>query len=266
MKFGKRYIYGSFLLHISFFVLLTYVSFYDSVQERIDEIFYASSANIPRSSFKHKNLNVLKSKKIISQKEKKQRAQELQKQREARLALQKKKKEQQIKKITTQKKQPQKKSRVKALRANKEEKVKKEELVKNKIEKKEENKTGKKISQEKKNEVKQIESEAGKKESFDIVEEEHLTFNLTDNFEGQFNEYQKSIQETVSAVWRPPVGISKDVAATVDFMVNKNGQVREFEIIKEPKHLLFKLSIIRAAKKFKFKEYFWGKRFTIVFR
>ncbi len=266
MKFGKRYIYGSFLLHISFFILLSYVSFYDSVNEKIDEIFYANSANIPRSTFKHRNLNVLKNKKIISQQDRKKRIQELQKQKKANLASKKTKKKPPLKKAPP-KKQIQKKSRIRALRPNKKNEPKKIEKKSNtqKKEVKKEIKAEDKVLENKKIDRKNIESEDVKKEVLDVFEE-RLTFDLSDDFEGKFNERQQSIQKTVSAFWRPPVGISKDIQATVDFMVNKHGQVREFEIIKEPKHLLFKLSIIRAAKKFEFKEYFWGKRFTIVFR
>ena len=76
--------------------------------------------------------------------------------------------------------------------------------------------------------------------------------------------YQKHIQQEVSRIWHPPLGVSRGTESTVQFSVDKHGRIKTFEFIKKSSVLIYNLSITRVAKNFKFNKCLWNKKFTIV--
>ena len=78
--------------------------------------------------------------------------------------------------------------------------------------------------------------------------------------------YFRMIQEEVTRVWQPPVGIPKGVECTVLFSIGSDGIVKHFELIKRSNMLLYDLSITQAAQDLRFNKSLWGRQFTISFR
>lgn len=84
--------------------------------------------------------------------------------------------------------------------------------------------------------------------------------------EESIHQCNKQIQQEISRLWRPPVGVPKGTECTVRFTINKKGSVDHFEFLKRSKILIYDLSITRVAHKFAFDRSLWGKTFTIDFR
>lgn len=117
-------------------------------------------------------------------------------------------------------------------------------------------------------EKKKVEDEPSKEEVAEEPEddEEVLHFNLMGETDPRIMMYQGYIQQEVDRVWRPPLGVPKGTECLVNFVIDKSGKVKAFEIVKRSKVLIYDLSVIRVAKTFAFDRCLWGKRFTINFR
>lgn len=105
-----------------------------------------------------------------------------------------------------------------------------------------------------------------KKQKQKKLEEDILNFDLLGSDNPELLKYQRNIQREVCRVWRPPLGVKKGTESTVQFSVNRSGNVTEFEFIKKSDVLIYDLSITRVANKFQFARCLWGKKFSIVFR
>jgi hypothetical protein len=83
--------------------------------------------------------------------------------------------------------------------------------------------------------------------------------------EARFSHHQKDIQNEISRLWRPPVGVSKGTECSVMFVVEKEGLVKRFEILHKSSVPIYDLSIVRVAKNFMFDKCLWGKTFVVNF-
>lgn len=79
------------------------------------------------------------------------------------------------------------------------------------------------------------------------------------------NTFQKNIQKEIARHWHPPIGVPKGSECIIHFVINPKGDVDQFKILKHSKILIYDLSIIRVAKKFRFDKRLWGKQFSINF-
>ena len=95
---------------------------------------------------------------------------------------------------------------------------------------------------------------------------EPLNFNLFGDRDPEMLKYYESIQKEVCKIWKPPLGASKGTECTVSFVLDKNGNVKEFNIVTPSKMLIYDLSVVKVAKEFKFDECLYGKTFCITFR
>jgi hypothetical protein len=151
----------------------------------------------------------------------------------------------------------------------------KEELKKNAPkpveEKKEEAKTEEvqtqsNIDEEKTDEDNDSDDEDIEEDEEDGDDDEYIDLSGDQDLSPTLQKYQQCIQTEVERLWRPPVGVHKGTECTISFAVNENGDVESFIISRPSKILIYDLSIIRVAKKFKFDRTLWGKKFTISFR
>lgn len=108
--------------------------------------------------------------------------------------------------------------------------------------------------------------EPEKKEDFLEGEEEFLHFNLMGEADPAMIAYQQAIQKEVERVWQPPLGVPKGTECVVTFVVDRQGEIKNFEITKQSQVLIYDLSIVRVAKNFQFDRRLWNKTFTINFR
>lgn len=92
-----------------------------------------------------------------------------------------------------------------------------------------------------------------------------MEFNLLAESDQELRVYQRSIQNEVSRLWHPPVGVPKGTTCRVMFAVGRDGSIEKFEFVVKSKMLIYDLSVLRVAKQFKFDNCLWGKRFTIDF-
>ncbi|MBD3272860.1 hypothetical protein GF385_00725 [Candidatus Dependentiae bacterium] len=96
--------------------------------------------------------------------------------------------------------------------------------------------------------------------------ENEIHFNLMGETDPNLIKYQESIQKEVARLWKPPIGVPKGTECSVKFEINDQGKVKNFEILNKSNILIYDLSILRVAKKFKFDKFLWGRKFTIDFR
>ncbi|KKQ33382.1 MAG: hypothetical protein US49_C0001G0062 [candidate division TM6 bacterium GW2011_GWF2_37_49] len=108
----------------------------------------------------------------------------------------------------------------------------------------------------------------------DFDDDQSLDFNETSstlvlNFNGKFDPemalYQKYVQIEVERLWKPPLGVPRGTTCRIGFLVDRQGKIKHFEIIKRSNVLIYDLSILRIAHLFKFNRKLWGKNFTIDF-
>ncbi len=95
--------------------------------------------------------------------------------------------------------------------------------------------------------------------------EKEIHFKLMGESDPQLIKLQKSIQKEVERLWKPPVGVPKCTECNVMFSINKNGNVEDFEILNKSDILVYDLSILRVARRFKFDKSLWGREFSIDF-
>jgi outer membrane biosynthesis protein TonB len=95
---------------------------------------------------------------------------------------------------------------------------------------------------------------------------ENLRFNLTGNSDSAMLEYQLHIQREITRLWQPPIGAPKGTECSVKFVINKLGKVERFKMLKRSEMLIYDLSVLRVAKRFKFHASLWDKNFIIDFR
>jgi len=98
------------------------------------------------------------------------------------------------------------------------------------------------------------------------IPEEEMQINLLGENDQEIIKYQESIQKEVSRLWHPPIGVPKGTQCLVKFYIEKNGSVEKYEILQKSNILIYDLSVIQVALKFKFEESLWGKNFSIYFR
>ncbi|MFH1644406.1 MAG: hypothetical protein ABIA74_04495 [bacterium] len=288
MNFDKKYLYISFLFHLIILIFLFSISFDNKINKSF--IVFGPRSSVPthayfkplRLSKNSGGLNISqgtisgqkKVAKINNSQKKNTKSKEQPNKKEVKPKKQSKR--EQPKKPEIKKTQP-KKNEVKKEEPKKipEKKIpeKKQAIIKEDQKKKNlEKKEKEKIEEVQRSDIEQkkevIEKEEKVIEEEKIIEQEEIyTFDLIGGSDPKLYEYQKKhIQKAVVALWRPPVGVPKGTEASVGFIVDKKGEIKEFEMIKEPNNLLYKLSIIRVAKKFEFDKSLWGKRFNIVFR
>lgn len=96
--------------------------------------------------------------------------------------------------------------------------------------------------------------------------QEEIHFNLMGESDPQLIKYQESIQKEVTRLWKPPVGVPKGTECSVMFSLNNKGNVEDFEILNKSDILIYDLSILRVARRFKFDKFLWGKKISIDFR
>ena len=138
----------------------------------------------------------------------------------------------------------------------------------------EKNKNNKKINlekpQKKKKEAKQeVEEQKDivSSEAFDTNESIEVVNNAevrVSNFD--FAVYEKDIQDAVSQVWAPPVGVPKGTECIIEVSIDGNGNVVSFEIIEACDVLVYQMSILQIIWKIKFGKRFYGKIIPICFR
>ena len=98
-----------------------------------------------------------------------------------------------------------------------------------------------------------------------IKAQEEIHFNLMGESNPQLIKFQKSIQKEVARLWKPPVGVPKGTECSVMFSLNNKGNVEDFEILNKSDILIYDLSILRVARRFKFNKFLWGKKISIDF-
>ena len=95
----------------------------------------------------------------------------------------------------------------------------------------------------------------------DFDDDQSLDFNETSstlvlNFNGKFDPemalYQKYVQSEVERLWKPPLGVPRGTTCRIGFLVDRQGKIQHFEIIKRSNVLIYDLSILRIAHLFKF--------------
>lgn len=95
---------------------------------------------------------------------------------------------------------------------------------------------------------------------------EIMEFNLTDQApDEELGVFYKHIQQEVSRIWDPPVGVPKGTVCRGMLTIGQDGNVEHFEFVSRSKVLIYDLSILRVAQSFKFDKCLWGKRFIIDF-
>jgi hypothetical protein len=95
--------------------------------------------------------------------------------------------------------------------------------------------------------------------------QEEFVFSLSGTVDKKFELYQKCLQQEVQRLWAPPLGVPKGTTCRIKFVIDKDGKVTNFENIKKSNVLIYDLSILRIAHRFKFDKCLWGKSFTIDF-
>ena len=124
----------------------------------------------------------------------------------------------------------------------------------------------KKILLAKKDEKRKPKKEPEKKILKKEEQVEDVDFDLLGSDNPELRAYQRSIRIEVCRLWHPPLGVSKGTESILQFVVDRSGEVEKFEFIKKSNVLLYDLSISRVANKFKFSNFLWGRKFSIVFR
>jgi hypothetical protein len=130
-----------------------------------------------------------------------------------------------------------------------------------------------KIEPEKQNETKEQEikepgssEETHDAEQADSDEFEVLDFDQMGEQDPKFEAYQKLIRKEVRGMWKSPLGVPKGTESLLRFTIDRDGNVSNYEVIKNSGILIYELSIFRVAKKFKFDKSLWNKIFTVEFR
>jgi len=83
---------------------------------------------------------------------------------------------------------------------------------------------------------------------------------------GDLGAYNRCIQSETARLWNPPLGVPKGTSCKVKFVINKDGEVEDFQTIQKSNVIIYDLSILRVAHLFKFDKCLWGKSFVIDFR
>lgn len=94
---------------------------------------------------------------------------------------------------------------------------------------------------------------------------EEFIFTLSGNVDAELTEYQKHVQQEVSRIWKPPLGVPKGTTCKIKFTISKDGKVADFKIVKKSDVLIYDLSILRIAHLFKFHKSLWGRGFEVDF-
>jgi len=109
-------------------------------------------------------------------------------------------------------------------------------------------------------------SDSGEGEDLDTNETSSvLVLSLAGNVDPGLTFYQKCIQKEVERLWKPPIGVPKSTTCRINFIVDRKGNVKNFEIVKRSSVLIYDLSILRIAHLFKFDQKLWGKSFAVDF-
>ena len=90
--------------------------------------------------------------------------------------------------------------------------------------------------------------------------------NLTGDIDPRYERYQREVQKEIARVWRPPVGVSQGTECVLSVDVDNEGSVIKFELATKSEVLIYDLSVLQAAKDFKFGQTLWGNSVLITFR
>jgi TonB C terminal len=77
--------------------------------------------------------------------------------------------------------------------------------------------------------------------------------------------YQK-VQQDIEHVWKPPVGLSKDLACMVAVDLNSNGMIKQLAVEESSNVLSFDIAARMALSQVKFPKTVWGKKLVITFK
>ena len=91
-------------------------------------------------------------------------------------------------------------------------------------------------------------------------------YNLMGDVDPRRIAMQNAVQEAISSVWSPPVGVKKGTQARVLFTVDTRGEIVEFDIEQPSGIVIFDTSITRAAPDIKFPRAVWGRSFPITYQ
>jgi len=78
--------------------------------------------------------------------------------------------------------------------------------------------------------------------------------------------FYKDVQREVARVWRPPVGVPRGTECVLSLEIDDKGDVKKFELSERSKVLIYDLSVLQAAREFKFEKSLWNSSLFITFR
>lgn len=76
----------------------------------------------------------------------------------------------------------------------------------------------------------------------------------------------QAMQQDIERVWKPPVGLSKDLMCTVAVALNNNGTIQSLAVEESSKVLSYDVTARMALSKVSFPKMFWGKKLAITFK
>ncbi|MCK4265491.1 TonB C-terminal domain-containing protein [Candidatus Babeliales bacterium] len=77
---------------------------------------------------------------------------------------------------------------------------------------------------------------------------------------------QQEVQREISRAWRPPVGVPKGTECVLLVEVDQTGEIKKYELAERSKVLIYDLSVLQAAREFKFSKSLWGNSLLVTFR
>lgn len=122
------------------------------------------------------------------------------------------------------------------------------------------------VKQTPKPQPQQLEQEKEQKQYPHVTSDSQATTHYIGREELSLLHMQVRIQQMLHTVWKPPVGIAKEVYCQIHFCVNNKGTVERADIYKTSGILLYDISARNAALQLKLSAWAYGKEFCVTFK
>lgn len=93
-----------------------------------------------------------------------------------------------------------------------------------------------------------------------------VPIDMSGDLDPKLARYQREVRKEVARLWRPPVGVPKGTECILQVTVDAKGSIELYELTTRSKVLVYDLSVLQAAKEFKFSKALWGNSLIITFR